>query len=134
MRIPINLLLLWAFPAMAAPTIIGHAGLAPLDPTTVQRIYTGRVVELKGTHVTPINLPPGHPVRDRFLHLYLDQDEDAYTGYWTVRRYVGKGSPPYEVATPAEVLRFVSKTAGAIGYVDETDLPPDVNVLLRPPP
>jgi len=119
--------------ATADPTLIGHADMPPLDRMTVQRIYTGRIVELAGVRVTPVDLPVGNPIRERFLHQILDQDEDKYTGYWTVRRYVGKGTPPRVLGTSAEVLEFVTRTVGAVGYVDETDASPQLNVLLRAP-
>ncbi len=134
MRIPLAILLFSGLPVLADPAIIGHAGIQPLDPTTLQRIYTGKVVEVNGTRVTPVNLPPGSELRTRFLRDYLKQDEDKYTGYWTVRRYVGKGTPPRELKNAAEVGQFVAKTAGAIGYIDDTDLTPDINVLLRQAP
>lgn len=138
MRTTLTVLLLSvlpAFPALAAGiSIIGHPGMQPLDPTTLQRIYTGKVVEVNGLRVTPVNLNPDSELRTRFLRDYLGQNEDKYSGYWTVRRYVGKGTPPQELNNAAEVIQFVTKNAGAIGYVDETDLTPDINILLRQSP
>lgn len=132
MRLPLTaVLLLAALSSSAEPTLIGHPGLPSLDRIMVQRIYTGRIVELDGVRVTPVDLPPGSPLRARFLGAILDQDEGKYTGYWTVRRYVGKGTPPGILGSPAEVIDFVRKTPGAIGYVDEGDLRPGLEVLLR---
>ncbi len=135
MRLLPALLLLAALPsAIADPVIIGNASLSSLDGTTLQRIYTGRVVEVNGQRVTPVDLPPGNALRDSFLRVYLGQDDDKYTGYWTVRRYVGKGTPPRILSSTTEVLEFVSKNAGAIGYVDGDDATRDVKVLLRNAP
>ena len=135
MRLLPALLLLAALPsARAEPVIIGNPSLSALDRTTLQRIYTGRVVEVEGQRVTPVDLPSGSPLRDRFLRLYLDQDDDSYTGYWTVRRYVGKGTPPRVLPSTAEVLDFVSRNAGAIGYVDSEELKPGLKVLLHSTP
>ena len=39
----------------------------------------------------------------------LSRDEARYTAYWTVRRYVGKGVPPLEVASTADVIRLEFK-------------------------
>lgn len=132
MRLLPTLLLLCTWPSMADPTLIGHPGLPALDKTTVQRIYTGRIIELNGVRLTPVNLPAGNPIRTRFLSEVMGQEEDKYTGYWTVRRYVGKGTPPRELSTAAEVIEFVTSTTGAIGYVDESDTRPGINILLRP--
>jgi ABC-type phosphate transport system substrate-binding protein len=118
--------------AEPAVLVIGHAALPRLDSATVQRLYTGRAVEVAGIGVTVVNAPPGSPLRQRFLTLFLQQDDDQYRAYWTVRRHVGKGAPPRELATSAEVITFVQSTPGAVGYIDAADLRPGLNVLARP--
>ena len=108
-----------------------------LDRSTIERIYTGRVVEVDGVRVTPVNLPAGNAIRESFLRDFLAQDEDKYTGYWTVRRYVGKGTPPRVLSSTTEVLEFVSRNAGAIGYIDgyvDGDATRGVTTLLRNTP
>lgn len=111
--------------------VIGHANVKRLDALTVARIYTGKVIEVDGVPVTAINANIGSDVRARFLQAYLNQDEDKYTAYWTVRRYIGKGASPRELAKGSDVIRFVTSTPGAIGYIEEADLRPGLNVLLR---
>lgn len=131
-------LLLLALTAMAADTraidgvvVIGHNSIKRLDATTLARIYTGRVIEVDGIAVTAINAHVGSEVRTRFLQVFLNQDEDKYTAYWTVRRYIGKGASPREIGKSSDVIRFVTSTPGAIGYIDAADLQPGLNVLLR---
>lgn len=111
--------------------VIGHAGLPRIDVPTVQRLYTGRAIEVAGLLATMVNLRGGHPVRDRFLAAYLQTDEERYRAYWTVRRHVGKGAPPREVDTPAAVLDYVAATPGALGYVSAGDLRAGTNVICR---
>ena len=111
--------------------VIGHAGVDKLDALMVQRIFTGRVVEIGGLPLTPINFASGNPLRTQFLQTFLKQDEERYVAYWTVRRYIGKGVPPREFANPADVIRFVQTTPGAIGYVDESSVTTGMNVLAR---
>lgn len=111
--------------------IIGHAALHKIDAATVQRIYMGKVVMVDGTPVVPFNVAPGQAMRQRFLADYLQQDEDKFTAYWTVRRYVGKGAPPREVKDTAAMLEQINKTPGALGYIEEGDVTPGMNVLLR---
>lgn len=111
--------------------VIGHSALSKTDKATLQRIYTGRAVSIGQQPVAPINLPPGNPVRDDFLQLCLDQNEEQYTGYWLVRRYVGKGAPPMELGSVDEVVRHVQATPGAIGYVPVSKLPRGANVIFR---
>lgn len=117
--------------AAGGVVVIGHPNVKRVDAPTVARIFTGKVVEVDGVSVTAVNASSGSPVRARFLQIYLNQDEDKYTAYWTVRRYIGKGAWPRELARSTDVINFVNTTPGAIGYIDEADLQPGVNVLLR---
>lgn len=117
--------------ASAGVLLIGHPGMPRLDDGTVQKIYSGKVVEVGGVNVMAVNARSGSTLRSQFLQTYLNQDEEKYTAYWTVRRYIGKGSPPRELPSGAEIINFVQGTPGAIGYIDEADLRPGLNVLLR---
>jgi ABC-type phosphate transport system substrate-binding protein len=115
----------------AAVVVIGHANVPKMDAATVQKIFTGKAIEVGGVPVTALNTRPGSGARSAFLQTYLNQDEEKYTAYWTVRRYIGKGAPPRELAGGAEVINAVQATPGGIGYIDEGDLKPGLNVLLK---
>ena len=117
--------------AAGGVVVIGNANLIRLDATPLEKIYTGKVIEVEGKPVTAVNANSGSTIRNRFLQVYLNQDEDKYTAYWTVRRYIGKGASPREMSSSADVINFVTSTPGAIGYIDEADVPPGVNVLLK---
>jgi ABC-type phosphate transport system substrate-binding protein len=118
--------------ASAGVVVIGHSNLVgKLDVATLQRIFTGKVIEVGGVSVTAVNAHSGSPTRSQFLQVFLKQDEDKYTAYWTVRRYIGKGVPPRELATSADIISFVKSTPGAIGYIDESEITSGLNVLLH---
>ena len=112
--------------------LIGHPGLSRTDQLTVQRVFSGRSVSLSQQPVVPFNLPAGHPVREQFLASMLGMNEGQYTGYWLVRRYVGKGTPPEEVRDVDEMLRMVASVPGAVGYVPASAVPQGANVIFRP--
>lgn len=134
LKIPIAamlLLLVWSAWAGERVVLIGHASMRKLDLVTVQRIYTGKVVEIDGNPVIPVNAPPNQVSRQHFLNDYLQQDEEKFVAYWTVRRYVGKGTPPREISDTAALIAYIQKTPGAIGYVDDSEVTPTMNVLLR---
>ena len=111
--------------------IIGHANVPKLDNDTLTRLYTGRIIQLGNVSVIPLNLKPGHRLRGQFLADLLNMDEDRYTAYWTVRRYIGKGAPPKELDHSTDIISLVQSTPGAIGYIDANELKPGMNLLLR---
>ena len=85
--------------------VIAHPTLPKADRPTLLRLYTGRTVSIGMQSVTPLNLSAGNPLREKFLKDCLEQTEEQYTGYWLVRRYVGKGAPPPELSSVDEVLK-----------------------------
>ena len=127
--------LLWLIsPVMAADeaiVVIGYGTLPKADLPTLQRLYTGRVTAINQQTAIPVNLPVGDPLRQQFLNVIMGQSEEQYTGYWLVRRYVGKGAPPQELATVEEVVKYVISTPGAVGYVPVSKVPPGGNVIFK---
>jgi hypothetical protein len=115
-----------------ALVLIGHASLPRIDLATAQRLYSGRAVEVAGLAVVPVNAAPSSKARERFMAGVMNQEDDKYVAYWTVRKHIGKGTPPRELKTAAEVIDFVQNTPGALGYVVAGDLKPGLNVVLRP--
>jgi ABC-type phosphate transport system substrate-binding protein len=111
--------------------IIGNHNVPKMDLVTIQKIYTGKIVSVSDINVKPVNAKLGSNERNRFLENVMNQDEEKYTGYWTVRRYIGKGTPPNELNSAAEIIDYVKSTAGAIGYIDATELKTEMNVLNR---
>jgi hypothetical protein len=112
--------------------VIGHAGVPKVDAPTLQRLYTGRAIEIAGTAVTVLNAAPDSPVRAQFLLRVVNLDNERYIAYWTVRRHVGKGAPPREFHNTAELIDHVQATPGALGYIAAGDLKPGMNVVFRP--
>ena len=112
--------------------VIGHGTLSKTDVSTLQRIYTGRIVAINEQAAIPVNLPPGDPLRRQFLDVVMKQSEEQYTGYWLVRQYVGKGAPPQEFATVEALVKYVTTTPGALGYLPASKVPMGGNVIFRP--
>ncbi len=111
--------------------VIGNGNVPKMDAATVQKVYTGKFTSVSGVSVTPVGLKPGTATRNRFLQDFLNQDEEKYTAYWTVRRYIGKGAPPTELASAVDVINYVKNTPGALGYIIEAELTPGLNVIAR---
>jgi hypothetical protein len=112
--------------------LIAHTGLPPIDATTAQRLFSGRAVEVAGVVVLPVNAAPSSKARERFMAQVMAMDEDKYVAYWTVRKHIGKGTPPRELKSAIEVMDFVQNTPGALGYVMASELRPGINVVMRP--
>jgi len=69
-----------------------------------------------GSHVEPV-LEKGGPVHEAFLKEYLGKTDSALQTYYRSLVFTGKASMPKMLGADAEVVAYVAKTKGAIGYV-----------------
>jgi ABC-type phosphate transport system substrate-binding protein len=69
-----------------------------------------------GSHVEPV-LEKGGPVHEAFVKEYLGKTDAALQTYYRSLVFTGKASMPEMLGADAEVVAYVAKTKGAIGYV-----------------
>jgi ABC-type phosphate transport system substrate-binding protein len=69
-----------------------------------------------GSHVEPVLLKSG-AVHEAFLKDYVGKSDSALETYYRSLVFTGKGSMPKAFSSDAEVVAYVEKTKGAIGYV-----------------
>lgn len=67
------------------------------------------------SHVEPV-LQKGGAAHEAFLK-YLDKSDSALQTYYRSLVFTGKGSMPKSLESDAEVVAYVARTKGAIGYV-----------------
>jgi ABC-type phosphate transport system substrate-binding protein len=120
--------------ANGALMVVANADTPALDEDTLQKIYLGKVVEVNGKPIIPVNLAKGSALRKAFMERILAQDDDKFIAYWTVRRYIGKGSPPREFASVELQLEFLRATPGAVGYFDDSiEVKSGLKTILKKP-
>jgi ABC-type phosphate transport system substrate-binding protein len=71
----------------------------------------------KGLRIKPVNLSTEHPLRLQFSQTVLGSAPKAQIDYWNGQYFNGV-LPPYSVNSEEAVLRYVTQTKGAIGYID----------------
>jgi len=83
----------------------------------LKRVFLEEKISLAdGTHVEPV-LEKDGPVHQAFLQEYLGIREDDLQTHYRTLVFTGKGSMPKALASDAEVVAYVARTRGAIGYV-----------------
>jgi ABC-type phosphate transport system substrate-binding protein len=82
----------------------------------------------EGGHVEPV-LEKGGSVHEAFLRDYVGKSDSALQTYYRSLAFTGKGSIPKQVASDADVVAYVAKTKGAIGYVAPETATSGVKVL-----
>jgi ABC-type phosphate transport system substrate-binding protein len=82
-----------------------------------------------GDTMRPVDLARRSSVRDVFTRVVLKKTPAQLKTYWSQQIFSGKGVPPPEVATPAEVTAYVIANPGAIGYVPADVAVPGTKVI-----
>jgi ABC-type phosphate transport system substrate-binding protein len=76
-----------------------------------------------GGSIRPVDLGADSQVRRRFTEQVLGRNLVAVKSYWQQMIFSGRALPPPELETDAEVVQYVLRHVGAIGYVSTgTDL------------
>jgi hypothetical protein len=96
----------------------------PSNPATqMSRLKVGEVFLKKmnrwpdGHPVAPVEPAGKSPVRQRFDLEVYGKPVIAISAYWQQMIFGGKGVPPPEKSSDAEIVAFVRDTPGAVGYV-----------------
>ena len=83
----------------------------------------------EGSAVVPV-LEKSGATHEAFLRQYLDRGNEEIRAYYQGLVFTGKGSMPKELNSDAEVVAYVAKTKGAIGYVSGPASAEGVKVLV----
>jgi len=89
------------------------------------RVYTGR-----SSVLVPVNLKDSDVKRAAFDEKALGRSSAQLKAYWSKLVFTGKGNPPQEVATDADVIAFIGNNDYGIGYIDAANVTDKVKVIL----
>lgn len=65
----------------------------------------------------PADLPPSSATRSSFSRAVLKRSVAAIKAYWQQRIFSGRGVPPPELGSEAQVVEYVLRYHGSVGYV-----------------
>jgi len=90
--------------------------VSSLSKGKMWRLFLEQAVWKNGDPVIPVDLPPTSPVREVFSSHALGMPAWVVAETWDRLADAG-GHPPPALASDGEVLAFVRRKPGAIGYV-----------------
>lgn len=118
--------------AQAAIAVVVHpSNQTSLTQDDLVRLYTGKLSAFPdGASAIPVNLADSVPLRAEFDQKALGRSSSQVKAYWSKLVFTGKGTPPKEVTSEAEMIKLVSSNPNIIGYVSSTADTAGVKVLL----
>jgi hypothetical protein len=90
---------------------------AQMSADELKRIFLATDTSVEGGHVEPV-FEKGGATHEAFLKQYLGKTDAALSIYYRSLVFTGKAFMPKMLGSDAEVLDYVAKTRGAIGYVN----------------
>lgn len=70
-----------------------------------------------GIAVAPVDQSSSSKVREQFSQQIHGKSTGAIRNYWQQAAFSGSGTAPTEKASDSDVIEYVKKTPGAIGYI-----------------
>jgi ABC-type phosphate transport system substrate-binding protein len=107
--------------------VISNSGIT-VSADEIRDIFLG---EKQFTGSTKLVVIDNAAVQGNFLSKVMHMDVAKYNGIWIKKSFRDGLTPPAVKSGDAEVIEFVKRTPGTIGYVSA--LPPGVTIILKVP-
>ena len=105
---------LWA----EVEVIVHPSNAAALDKDSISRIFLGKTRGYPGGgEAIPVSMPKGDGAFDDFTKGVLGKSSKQLKAYWAKMVFTGKGTPPKEISSAAELSNLVANNPNIIGYV-----------------
>ena len=103
---------------------------ASVNTASISKIFLGKSKSFPdGSQATPIDHNDGTPTREAFNDKVLGKSASQLKSYWSRLIFTGKGTPPKQYASDAEVKAAVSSDPSLIGYIDASAVDDTVKVV-----
>ena len=104
------------------------SSLTTITSEQVAQVYLGTSNEFR-----PLDLGEGTPIRTDFYKKVAEKDSAQVKAIWSRLAFTGKGKPPKEYSSSADVKKAVAEDVRAMGYVEKSAVDASVKVLLTVP-
>jgi len=100
-----------------------------MNRSTLKNIFMGKRSSWPdGSPITVVIQKQG-PLHEHFIGVINAISTQQFASYWEKIVYTGTGNPPKAFNSDAEVRKFVSENAGAIGYISDQNLDDSVQKM-----
>ena len=121
--------------ALAEISVITHpSNDASITAKQASKLFLGKSKKFPGGgQAVPIEQADGSAARTEFHASVTKKKSSQLKAYWSRIVFTGKGQPPKEVPSDADVIELISQNPSMIGYVDSAAVNGSVKVVLTAP-
>jgi len=117
--------------AQVAVVVNPKSAAASMTAEQVANIFLGKSNALpSGAAAAPVDQPESAAIRETFYTKVTGKNSAQVKAAWSRLVFSGKATPPKEVASSAEVKKFVAGNPDAIGYIEKSAVDGSVKVVL----
>jgi ABC-type phosphate transport system substrate-binding protein len=113
-------LFLWADCFLCADVlVIAHPDtpLSSLEKKEVKDIFTGKKTRWDGKLKVVIATLKNSEIHRQFLGKFIKKTPAQFRNYWRRKVFTGEGKSPKSFKNEAELIAYIAKTKGAVGYI-----------------
>lgn len=99
-----------------------NVGDSVLTPSDIQNIYLGKKDKWRDNQGINFTALSDGECYEAFIRQFVERTPFQFQNYWKKQIFTGKGQPPRGFDSPDELVDYVSRTSGAIGF---SCTPPD---------
>jgi len=117
--------------AQIALVVGASSDLKTITMDQASSIYLGKSNTFpNGSTALLLDQPAGSPIRATFYDKVTGKNEAQVKAGWSRLVFSGKGTPPKEIGSSAEVKKIVSTNPNTIGYIEKSAVDSSVRSLL----
>jgi ABC-type phosphate transport system substrate-binding protein len=91
---------------------------ASLDSASLKNIYLGKKLMWDNSNKVVLTMLKSGSTHESFLNKYVGKTPEQFSNYWNQLLFTGAGTPPTPFNSEKELVDFVKRTRGAVGYID----------------
>jgi hypothetical protein len=103
--------------------------LTDISKADLRQVFLSETTVVGGNKVVPFNLENKTKYRVAFDEIVLGMTAEEAGRFWVDRKIRGQRPAPRAVPSTAYMVKLVQRFPGALGYLPENELPPDVQPL-----
>lgn len=95
----------------------------------VAQIFLGKRSDIGGVDLVAVDQSEGSASRNVFYDKVVQKNGSQLNAYWSRLIFTGKGAPPKQIGSDADIAEAVAMDEEAIGYVDSSAVIEGVKVI-----
>jgi len=117
--------------SQVAVVVSAKSDIGTLTSEQVSSIFLGKSDKFpNGTTALPLDQTAGSAIRSGFYDKVTGKSEAQVKAAWSRLVFSGKGTPPKEISSSAEVKKLVVANPNTIGYIEKSAVDSSVKVVL----